>query len=149
MTLNDLFPDATRMSEVFSHAAAPAFFLGACVGLGSLLMARLNDVMGRLRQTERTERQAGFLRRRAILLHSALRFALAGGLATTLLLAVAFASAFLQLRHVYGAAILFLLATCLIGFSLLRFVQEVKVGLEELEMLTGDDAQSAPGKVST
>jgi hypothetical protein len=58
---------------------------------------------------------------------------LAGGLCTTLLLALAFLGAFLRLPHIYGAAVLFLLATAFVGLSLLRFFQEVHVSLDELK----------------
>lgn len=135
MTLSDLFPDADRMSEVFVHAAAPAFFLGACVGLGSLLMGRLADVMGQLRKLAPGDDAASraYLLHRAKLLHSALGFALAGGISTTLLLAVSFGGALLRLTHVYGAGFLFLVSTGLVGCALFRFWQEVRVGLAELQ----------------
>ncbi|MBA1158219.1 DUF2721 domain-containing protein [Microvirga mediterraneensis] len=130
----ELIPDAERLSKVFSEAAAPAFFLGAVAGFISILMSRLSDVMGRMR---RGEPEAGddrdYLLERARLLLSAIRLSLAGGLCTTLLLALAFLGALLQLPHIYGAAMLFLLATAFVGLSLLRFFQEVHVSLEELK----------------
>lgn len=130
----EIVPDADRLSKVFTEAAAPAFFLGAVAGLISILIFRLSDVMERMR---RDKPEAGddraYLLKRARLLMSATRLSLAGGLCTTLLLALAFLGAFLQLPHIYGAAVLFLLATTFVGLSLLRFFQEVHVSLDELK----------------
>jgi hypothetical protein len=71
------------------------------------------------------------LRRRAKLLNSATRLALASGMCTSLLLVVGFASAFLKLHHEYGAGVLFLFAVALLGGSPFKFDQEVRIGLSE------------------
>jgi hypothetical protein len=63
----------------------------------------------------------------------ATRLARASGVCKSLLLAVGFASAFLRLQHVYGAAILFFLAVVLLGAALFMFGQEVKIGLNEAD----------------
>ncbi len=129
----ELIPDAERLSKVFSEAAAPAFFLGAVAGFISILMSRLADVMERMRKGEpEIGDDRAYLLKRAQLLLSAIRLSLAGGLCTTLLLALAFLGALLELQHIYGAALLFLLATTFVGLSLLRFFQEVHVSLDEL-----------------
>lgn len=130
----ELVPDAERLSKVFTEAAAPAFFLGAVAGLISILMSRLSEIMERIRKgNPEMSDDRRYLLRRARLLLSAIRLALAGGICTTLLLALAFLGAFLQMSHIYGAALLFLLATALVGLSLLRFFQEVHVSLDELK----------------
>jgi hypothetical protein len=130
----ELIPDAERLSKVFTEAAAPAFFLGAVAGLISILMSRLSNVMERMRKSEpAVGDDPAYLLKRARLLLSAIRLSLAGGLCTTLLLALAFLGAFLRLPHIYGAAVLFLLATAFVGLSLLRFFQEVHVSLDELK----------------
>lgn len=130
----ELIPDAERLSKVFTEAAAPAFFLGAVAGLISILMSRLSEVMGRMRKGKpAVEEDREYLLRRARLLLSAIRLSLAGGICTTLLLALAFLGAFLQMPHIYGAALLFLLATAFVGLSLLRFFQEVHVSLDEVK----------------
>jgi hypothetical protein len=135
----ELIPDAERLADVFSEAAAPAFFLGAVAGLISILMSRLSDVMMRARKAERAlGDDPVYLLKRARLLLSAIRLCLAGGICTTLLLALAFLAAFLRLPHVYGAAVLFLLATGLVGCALFRFFQEVHVSLNELKRLEHD-----------
>jgi hypothetical protein len=44
---------------------------------------------------------------------------------------VGFGSAFFRLQHIYGAGIFFALAVVLLGGSLFRFSQEVRIGLSE------------------
>jgi hypothetical protein len=56
---------------------------------------------------------------------------------TSLLLVVGFGSAFFRLKHVYGAGILFALAVALLGGSLFRFSQEVRIGLTRV-IITGE-----------
>ena len=73
------------------------------------------------------------MRRRLDLLNKATRLALASGVCTSLLLVAGFGSAFLGLQHVYGAAILFFAAVALLGVSLFRFGQEVRIGLSEAD----------------
>jgi hypothetical protein len=73
------------------------------------------------------------LRRRLDLLNGATRLALASGVCTSLLLVVGFGSALLRLQHVYGAGVLFAVAVALLGASLFRFGQEVKIGLTEAD----------------
>jgi hypothetical protein len=70
---------------------------------------------------------------RAGLLNNATRLALASGVCTSLLLVLGFGSALLRLQHVYGAAVLFLVAVALLGASLFRFGQEVGIGLSEAD----------------
>jgi hypothetical protein len=73
------------------------------------------------------------LRRRLRLLNNATLLELASGESTSLLLVVGFASSFLRLEHVYGAAVLFFLAVALLSTSLFRFGQEVRIGLSEAD----------------
>jgi hypothetical protein len=130
----ELIPDADRLSQVFSDAAAPAFFLGAVAGLISILMSRLSELMGRVRKDgAASSDETRYLLKRAGLLLSAIKLALAGGICTTVLLALSFLGAFLRVPHVFGAAVLFLVATTLVGSALFRFFQEVHLSLEELK----------------
>ena len=66
----------------------------------------------------------GPLRRRARLLSDGIILSLGGGVCATLLLAVLFASQFFGLKHIYGAGLLFFIATLLLGVALFRFAQE-------------------------
>jgi uncharacterized protein DUF2721 len=115
-------PDAGQLSQVISQATGPAFVLGAVAGFVSILMGRMNAVVDRIRhlndiaddERARVHLKSDLprLRRRLDLLSSAVLLALASGMCTALLLFVSFASAFLKLQHVFGAAILFFLAPC-------------------------------------
>jgi hypothetical protein len=136
-------PDAGQLSQVISQTTGPAFVLGAVAAFVSILMGRMTAVMDRIRhlhditddQEARTHLKSDIprLRRRLVLLNGAARLALASGLCTSLLLFVSFASAFLRLQHVFGAAGLFFLAVALLGASLFRFGQEVAMGISEAD----------------
>jgi hypothetical protein len=137
-------PDAVQLSHVISEATAPAFVLGAVAGFVSILLTRLTAVVERIRHLNDIGDDGGSrarllkadlprLRRRAHILNNATRLALASGVCTSLLLVVAFGSAFLGLQHVYGAGTLFFLAVALLGASLFRFGQEVAAGLSEAD----------------
>ena len=141
--MHDFFPDAAELSQVMSQATGPAFVLGAVAAFVSVLLGRINSVLERIRNlndiadddTARVHLKADVprLRQRAKLLNSATHLALLSGMCTALLLVVGFASAFLRLRHEYGAAVLFAVAIALLGASLFRFAQEVRMGLSEAD----------------
>jgi hypothetical protein len=52
---------------------------------------------------------------------------------TALLLVTSFVSAYFRLRHEYGAGFLFAIAIGLLGWSLFKFGQEVRMGLNEAD----------------
>jgi len=54
-------------------------------------------------------------------------------MSTTLLMVAGFVSAFFHLRHEYLAGVLFAPAIALLGGSLFRFGQEVRMGLSEAD----------------
>jgi hypothetical protein len=134
-----LSPDAGQLSQVISQSTGPAFVLGAVAGFVSILLGRMTAIMDRIRHLndisddERTRAHLKSdiprLRRRLGVLNSAVLLALASGVCTSLLLVVSFASAFLRLQHVFGAAVLFFLAVGLLGAALFRFGQEVRIGI--------------------
>jgi hypothetical protein len=143
----DLFgfnsPNAGQLSQVISQSTGPAFVLGAVAGFVSILLGRMTAVMDRIRhlndiaddERSRAHLKSDIprLRRRLGVLNSAVLLALARGVCTSLLLVVSFASAFLRLQHVFGAAVLFFLAVGLLGASLFRFGQEVRIGISEAD----------------
>jgi hypothetical protein len=141
--MDNLVPDAARLSQVMLEATAPAFVLGAVAGFVSILTGRMTSVVDRIRQLNDVSDNDGprahlksdipRLRRRAQLLNRATSLALASGMCTSLLLVVGFGSAFLRLQHAYGAGILFAVAVVLLGASLFRFGQEVRIGLSEAD----------------
>jgi hypothetical protein len=143
----DLVPDIDRLAQIFSNAIAPAFFLGAVAAFVSLMMSRLAAVSERIKAAGPLPAQDGatvgssvardMLSRRARLLSDGIILSLGGGICATLLLAILFGSQFFGLRHAYGAAVLFIAATLLLGVALFRFAQEAWHARRELmEMAT-------------
>ena len=138
----DFVPDTERLAKIFSQATAPTFFLGAVAGFVSLMAARLSAVMERIRVLNaisdddarahlKADRQR--LRRRARLLNSGIVASLRGAVCATLLLAIIFLTEFMGLRYAYGAGLLFVIATFLLGFALVRFAQEAHISLDETD----------------
>jgi hypothetical protein len=135
-------PSAEELAAIFAHAAAPAFLLAGVAGFISVLMARLNGVVDRLRNlseipdnepNSKRKEEIPTLKRRAVLLHSAAFLALMGGLSTTLLLMLSVATALLRLEHLFGGVLLFGVAAAMLSPALFRFSQEIRVALRELE----------------
>ena len=135
-------PDIDRLTQIFSNAIAPSFFLGAVAAFVSLMMSRLAAVHAHIKATRALPDQDGAAvgssmaldmhTRRARLLSDGIILSLGGGICATLLLAILFASQFLGLHHVYGAAVLFIGATLLLGVALFRFAQEAWHARREL-----------------
>ena len=130
----DIVPSTEHLAKVFTLAAAPAFFLGACAALISPLLLRLSHVMGQLRQEDAGNTSAMvLLLKRARLLNSSIKAAIGAALCTLLLLIVSFTAAFFQLTYAYGAGLLFALAAVLLVVALICFAQEVLIAQKELE----------------
>jgi hypothetical protein len=139
----DFIPDAERLSQIFSQATAPTFFLGAVAGFVSLMVSRLSAVMQRARDLNaiaeddhaRSPLKADLdrLRLRARFLNSGILAALRAGLCATVLLAIIFLTEFVGLKYSYGAGLIFVAATCFLGFALFRFAQEAQIGLNEAD----------------
>jgi hypothetical protein len=139
----ELVPDIDRLTQIFSNAVAPSFFLGAVAAFVSLMMSRLAAVHADIKANKANSDQDGaaagsnsapdLLTRRARLLNDGIILSLGGGVCATLLLAVLFASQFFGLKHVYGAGILFFVATLLLGVALFRFAHEAWLARRELK----------------
>jgi hypothetical protein len=140
----ELVPDIDRLTQIFSNAVAPSFFLGAIAAFVSLMMSRLAAVNAHIKATRALpdqDRRSAVgssmalrpLTRRARLLNDGIILSLGGGVCATLLLAALFASQFFGLKHVYGAGILFFVATLLLGVALFRFAQEAWLARREHE----------------
>ena len=139
----DWIPDTQRLSEIFSQALAPTFYLGAVAAFVSLMASRLSAVMERARTLNaipegdhtrvHLRNDLERLRRRARLLNSGILAALRAGICATLLLTIMFLSGFFALEHAFGAPLLFVIATCFLGFALIRFAQEARIDLSEMD----------------
>jgi Protein of unknown function (DUF2721) len=138
----NFIPSSDQLSAIFEHAAAPAFLLAGVGAFISVLMSRAASVVDRIRTLSDISDDDGraklkadipYLKRRAILLHSAAYTALLSAMVTTLLLAVSVLTAFMGLQHAFGGALLFGVATALLTVALFRFSQEIRVALTELD----------------
>jgi cytochrome c biogenesis protein CcdA len=132
-----------HLSNVISHVMAPAFLIGAVAGFVAVLMGRMNGIIDRIRAVNgiaagdeaRTHLKSDLprLKRRAKLMNDAIYFAVGSALCTTLLVILAFVSAFFGFRHEPGVAVVFVLALGLLGASLLTLAREVRVALNEFD----------------
>ena len=139
----DLIPDSKELSEIFAQAIAPTFFLGAIAAFISLMNLRLSAVMQRVQHLNgiaeddlaRAHLKSDIerLRSRVHFLKSGILAALYSGLCATVLLGVLFVAALFKFNHAYGAPLLFLGATLLLGFALLRFAQEARISLADAD----------------
>ncbi|MEH2624481.1 hypothetical protein V1292_002536 [Bradyrhizobium sp. AZCC 1719] len=136
-------PTVSQLSHVISQAAAPAFLLGALAAFIAVLISRLNRVIDRTivlngisdDDTVRYRLKADLprLMRRAAMLNRAIFWAVIGSISATLVVIVAFASAFLQIQHERGVAILFMVALGAFTVSLVDFAREVRIALSEFD----------------
>jgi len=134
-------PSVSQLSQVISQAAAPAFLLGAFAAFIAILTSRLNMVISRTillngipdndTQRQRLKADIPRLKQRAAMLNRAIFWAIIGSLATTLVVIVAFASAFYQVPHEFGVGLLFMASLGAFAVSLFDFAREVKIALQE------------------
>jgi hypothetical protein len=139
----DFIPDAKQLSEIFSQAIAPTFFLGAVAGFLSLMASRLSAVMQRVQAINaiaeddparvHLKDDLERLRRRARFLNSGILAALYSGICATVLLGILFIAALFKFEHAYGAPLLFVAATIFLGFAIFRFSQEARISLAEAD----------------
>jgi Protein of unknown function (DUF2721) len=135
--------DPAHLSEVISHAVAPAFLLGAVSGFVAVLMGRMKGILDRIRtlnaitdeDDQRLHLKADLprLRRRSELVNDALLLAVGSAIFTTLLVTMAFVSAFFGFRHEPGAGFLFIIALALMCGSLIMLAREVRIALTEFD----------------
>ena len=135
--------DPNQLSQVISHAMGPAFLLSAVAGFVGILIGRMNGVIERIRSLNRIvepddprahlKSDIPRLKRRARLINLAIHLAVASAICTTLLVILAFASAFMGIRHEPLAAVLFMVALALLGGALVTLVWEARIGLNEFD----------------
>jgi hypothetical protein len=135
--------DLDQLSQVISHATAPAFLLGAVAGFVSILIARINGIIDRVRSLNmitdddaaRAPLKADIprLEHRARLMNDAIYLAVGSGICTTVLVILAFASAFVGIRHELIVGVLFVVALGLLGAALFNFAREVRIALNDFD----------------
>ena len=101
-------PSVSQLSQVISQAAAPAFLLGALAAFIAVLISRLNRVVDRTivlnaiadndATKSRLKADIPRLLRRAVMINRAIFWAVIGSITITLMVIVAFVSAFFQNR---------------------------------------------------
>jgi uncharacterized membrane protein YqjE len=71
--------------------------------------------------------------RRAAMMNRAIFWAVIGSIAVTVLVIVAFASAFFEVQHERGVALLFMISLGAFTISLVDFAREVRIALSEYD----------------
>jgi len=136
-------PSVSQLSHVISQAAAPAFLLGALAAFIAVLISRLNRIIDRTiylngiadedRVRSRLKADLPRLIRRAAMLNRAIFWSVVGSISISVLIVVAFVSAFFQIQHERGVAILFIISVATFTVSLVDFAREVRIALSEFD----------------
>jgi len=136
-------PTVSQLSQVISQAAAPAFLLGAVAAFIAVLISRLNRIIDRTillngiadddTVKSRLKTDLPRLMRRAAMMNRALFWAVISSISVTLLVIVAFASAFFEIQHERGVAVLFMISLGAFTISLIDFAREVRIALSEFD----------------
>ena len=136
-------PTVSQLSHVISQAAAPAFLLGALAAFIAVLISRQNRIIDRsiyLNQISdedharcRLKADLPRLVRRATMINRAIFWSIMGSISVSIVIVVGFVSAFFQVQHERGVAILFIVAVAAFTVSLVDFAREVKIALSEFD----------------
>jgi cytochrome c biogenesis protein CcdA len=136
-------PSVGQLSQVITQAIAPAFLLGALAAFISVLTLRMNRVVDRSQMLNaiddadkgraRLKADLPRMRRRSVLLNNATLFATMSAIFATLLVMVAFVSAFFDIEHERGIAVLFVITLGFFAAALINFARETRIALQELD----------------
>jgi len=136
-------PSVSQLSQVISQAAAPAFLLGALAAFIAVLISRFNRIVDRTivlnaiadNDVAKSRLKADLprLMRRAAVINRAIFWAVIGSITITLMVIVAFVSAFFQIQHERGVAVLFIISLGAFVVSLVDFAREVRIALSEFD----------------
>jgi hypothetical protein len=136
-------PTATQLSQVISQVTAPAFLLGAVAAFVSVLISRMNRIIDRSQAlnaiADDDKLKASLksdiprLKARAVLLNKAIFFSTISAIVTSLLVIVAFVSAYFNIAHEYGVGALFVVALCFFPASLVNLARETRIALHEYD----------------
>lgn len=121
----NLVPSPERLTEIFHQCTAPTFFLFATAAIVGLMNTRLSELNKNLRELNNTDDLSEYLIQnftsRIRLLRRGIFDALVGSVFTILLLIDLFVLTFFSIDRAYGAAVLFTIATIMLGMGLIRF----------------------------
>jgi hypothetical protein len=136
-------PSVSQLSQVISQAVAPAFILGALAAFISVLTLRMNRVVDRSQilnaigaadqARARLKEDLPRMKQWAVLLNNAILFASFSAIVATLLVMVAFVSAFFGIEQERGIAVLFILTLGFFAASLINFARETRIALHEFD----------------
>jgi hypothetical protein len=136
-------PSVSQLSHVISQAAAPAFLLGALAAFIAVLISRQNRIIDRsiyLNQIPDDDQMRYRLKvdlprlvRRAAMINRAIFWSIMGSISISVVIVVGFVSAFFQIQHERGVAILFIIAVIAFIVSLVDFAREVRIALSEYD----------------
>ena len=136
-------PSVTQLSQVISQSAAPAFLLGALGAFIAILISRLNRIVDRTvilngipaDDTVRYRLKADLprLMQRAAMMNRAIFWAVIASISVTILVIVAFLTAFFQMQHERGVAIFLVISLGAFTISLIDFAREVRIALSEYD----------------
>lgn len=136
-------PSVSQLSQVISQAAAPAFLLGALAAFIAILINRLNRIVDRTMTLNgipdgdtvqnRLKADLPRLMRRAAMINRAIFWAVIASIAATLLIVVAFVTAFFNLQHERGVALFFMISLGAFTISLVDFAREVRIALSDFD----------------
>jgi hypothetical protein len=135
-----------EIAQVIQIAVAPVFLLTGVAATISALTARVGRIIDRARGLEaelpgysgdrarRTQRELGQLARRARLVNIALTLCTLTSLLVTVLIALAFVGAYLNVELSVAVGVLFVLAMVVYSAGLLAFLMEVWLGTRQLRI---------------
>jgi hypothetical protein len=136
-------PSVSQLSQVITQAIAPAFLLGALAAFVSVLTLRMNRVVDRsqmLNAIDDADKTRVHLKvdlqrmkQRATLLNNATLFATLSAISATVLVMVAFVSAFFSIQHERGIAVLFVITLAFFAAALVNFARETRIALHEFD----------------
>jgi magnesium-transporting ATPase (P-type) len=136
-------PSVTQIAQVISQVTAPAFLLGAVAAFTSVLISRMNRIidtsqaLNAIKDDDQAKVQLKSdiprLRRRAQLLNKAILYSTISAIITSLLVIVAFVSAYFNVEHEYGVAVLFVVALGFFTASLVNLALETRIALHEYD----------------
>ena len=136
-------PSVSQLSQVISQAIAPAFLLGALAAFISLLILRMNRVVDRSQALNaiggndparvHLKTDLPRLKQRSVLLNKAILYASISAIFATLLVMVAFVSAFFGIQHERGIAVLFVVTLGFFAATLVNLARETRIALHEFD----------------